>query len=301
MIVSASYRTDIPAFYGEWFARRLRSGYCMVLNPYGGKPYRVSLSREEVDGFVFWTKNLRAFIPVLNLVHERGFPFVVQYSITAYPQELEGLHTEVSDRLEDMRMLAERFGEKRGVWRYDTIVFSSLTPFEFHRENFRRLAGELEGATDEVVVSFARIYRKTRRNLDLAAEKHGFSWWDPPLDQKKGFLGELVRIAKARDMKLSVCGERELLIPGAKDASCIDPLRLSDISGKEIRAPKKSHRQGCGCFQSRDIGEYDSCPYGCAYCYAVRNHDLARKRFEGHNPEGEYLLGKTARFSAEAK
>ena len=49
MIVSASYRTDIPALYGAWFMNRLAAGFCAVVNPYGGPPYRVALTREAVD------------------------------------------------------------------------------------------------------------------------------------------------------------------------------------------------------------------------------------------------------------
>jgi len=37
MIISASYKTDIPAFYGEWFMNRLDAGYCDMVNPYGGQ------------------------------------------------------------------------------------------------------------------------------------------------------------------------------------------------------------------------------------------------------------------------
>lgn len=33
MIISVSRRTDIPAFYSEWFMKRLQDGYLMVRNP----------------------------------------------------------------------------------------------------------------------------------------------------------------------------------------------------------------------------------------------------------------------------
>ncbi len=89
MIVSASYRTDIPAFYGDWFARRLAEGFCDVTNPYGGKPYRVALRGPDVDGFVFWTRNARPFFPVLESLAQDGVPFVVQYTITGYPDAID--------------------------------------------------------------------------------------------------------------------------------------------------------------------------------------------------------------------
>ena len=85
MIISASYKTDIPTFYGDWFVSRLRAGYCKTLNPYNRRTLRVSLRREDVDGFVFWTKNIGPFLPQLAEVHERDFPFIVQHTINAYP------------------------------------------------------------------------------------------------------------------------------------------------------------------------------------------------------------------------
>src|SRR5689334_1925667 len=90
MIISASYKTDIPAFYGDWFMNRLSAGYCMMVHPFDRRRvYRVSLIRNDVDGFVFWTKNLGPFLPRLQQVHSQGFPFVVQYSINGYPRKLE--------------------------------------------------------------------------------------------------------------------------------------------------------------------------------------------------------------------
>ena len=34
MIMHVSMRTDIPAFYYEWFTNRIREGYVRVRNPY---------------------------------------------------------------------------------------------------------------------------------------------------------------------------------------------------------------------------------------------------------------------------
>jgi hypothetical protein len=124
MIVSASYRSDIPAFYAEWFRRRLAAGFASVVNPYGGPPYRVALAPAEVDGFVFWTRNVGPFLGVLDELHQAGRPFMLHFTITGYPRALEA------------GTVAARFGPGRLVWRYDPIVLSSLTPADFHRANF---------------------------------------------------------------------------------------------------------------------------------------------------------------------
>jgi hypothetical protein len=290
VIVSASYRTDIPAFYSAWFLRRLSAGYCLVRNPYGGADYRVSLAPGDCDGFVFWTKNAGPFFSALLEVRRRGFPFFVQYTINGYPRELEWAVTEDRHAVEHLRRIAGEYGPRAAVWRYDTILDTSLTPASFHLANFKRLARQLEGFTDECVVSFAQIYRKTRTNLDAAARLFGFSWRDSPDEQKSELLARLAGLARACGMRLSLCSQRAYLRPGVEDAACIDIERLSDAAGYRIRARRQGNRPECGCWASRDIGAYDTCPHGCVYCYAVRNRALARRNFQRHDPEGEYLL-----------
>jgi len=169
MIVSASYKTDIPAFYGEWFMRRLAAGHCRVANPYGGPPFTVPLGSAAVDGFVFWTRNLGPFLDRLETVAARGFPFVVHYTVTGYPRELDAATIGADLAVGHIRAVAARYGRRAAVWRYDPIVFSSVTPPAWHRRTFAGLAGQLAGAVDEVVVSVARIYRKTARNMAAAA------------------------------------------------------------------------------------------------------------------------------------
>ena len=214
MIVSASYRTDIPAFYGEWFMNRLQAGFCMTVNPYGGQVSRVDLTRDAVGGFVFWTRNIGPFWDRLAEVRRMGFPFVVSYTITGYPRALEASVVDPRRSIDLMKSLRDAYGPKAVVWRYDTIVFSSLTPADFHRRNFEVLARALEGATDEAIVSFAQIYKKTRRNMDAAARKFGFVWEDPVDDIKLALASDLVRIATGCGMRLSVCGQRQYLVPG---------------------------------------------------------------------------------------
>ncbi len=290
MIVSASYKTDIPAFYGAWFINRLRAGFCRVRNPYGGGDFLVSLLPEDVDGIVFWTRNIGPFAARLPEVRARGIPFVVQYTINSYPKALESSVADAARSVEHVKALHGEYGPRVPVWRYDTIVSSSITTPDFHVRNFERIARALDGFTDEVVVSFAQIYRKTKQNMDRAAREFGFDWDDPPDEAKRALLTTLAACARSYAMRLTVCGQREFLSEGIEDARCVDPARLGDVAGRPIRASAHSHRQGCGCFQSRDIGEYDTCPHGCVYCYAVRSRSLARERHRAHDPQGEFLF-----------
>lgn len=289
MIISASYKTDIPASYGEWFMNRLRAGSCEVVNPYNNVPYTVSLAREAVDGFVFWTRNIGPFVKHLPEVRERGFPFIVHQGVLSYPRELERTQLRPEQAARDMRELSERYHWRVPVWRYDPVLFTSLTPYAWHLENFGRLAARLEGATDEVVISFAQIYSKTRRNLDRAAREYGFTWEDPDDEVKRALVTELVPVAAARGLQLSVCAQLQYVSSGAVESRCVDPFRLSDVAGYAIHAPKKPHRPGCGCYQSKDIGAYNTCPAGCVYCYAVAGCEAARERLRSHDPQAARL------------
>jgi DNA repair photolyase len=289
MIVSASFRTDIPAFYGEWFMNRLRAGFCEVLNPYGGGNYRVVLSPDATDGFVFWTKNLGPFLEHLPEIQERGFPFTVQYTINNFPRALEYSVLEAERSIAHVHRLAHEFGGRVAVWRYDPILASSLTPLAWHRRNFEELARQLAGATDEVVVSFVHLYRKTRRNLASAARASSLEWEDPSAPEKRKLTADLAGIARGFGMRLSVCSQSALLAGSAKPARCIDAARLSDVARRPIPARLKGNRPDCECHESRDIGAYDTCPHGCIYCYAVQHRGLARRRYKRHDPRGERL------------
>jgi hypothetical protein len=290
MIISASYKTDIPTFYGEWFMNRLRAGHCKMLNPYNRKAIRVSLKLEDVDGIVFWTKNVGPFLKFLPEIRERGFPFMVQHTINGYPRALEHSVVDAASSIRSVQKIADDFGPDVCLWRYDTVVISSLTPVEFHLEQFERLASSLKGAVNEVVVSFMQLYTKTVRNLDHAGKEYSFTWRDPSADEKRSLAKKLVEIAGRFGIRLSICSQRELLVEGAFDARCVDADRLGRIAGGRISTKLKGNRKECGCFASRDIGEYDTCPHGCVYCYAVRNQELALARYRKHNPELEFLF-----------
>jgi len=290
MIISASYKTDIPTFYGDWFINRLRAGFCKMVNPYNRKAIRVSLNRNDVDGIIFWTKNVAPFIKHLEEVRDRKYPFVLQYTINAYPRVLEQSVVDSTRSVDAFKQVSKTHGPRTCVWRYDTVVMSSQTPREWHLGSFSRIATQLRGYTDEVVVSFVHFYQKTLRNMEKSAEEFGFKWYDPELAEKRALLSEFVKIAAENEMKLSVCAQRELIVDGAYDAKCIDAARLMEIAGQDFRSNQKGNRKECGCFASRDIGEYDTCPHGCVYCYAVQNKELALKRFKEHDPDSELLF-----------
>jgi hypothetical protein len=291
VIVSASYRTDIPAFYARWFLRRLDAGYARVANPYGGAAYEVSLRPGGADGFVFWTRNMRPLMAELDRVREVA-PFTVQFTVTGYPRSLENSVIAVGEAVDQLRELRRRFGLRVAVWRYDPIVMTTELDAAAHVRNFAALAKTLVGAVDEVVLSFAHPYRKTSRNLDRAGEQHGFQWHDPLAEEKRALLSRLAPIAAEHRMQATLCTQPDLRVSGIGEARCIDATRLSDVAQTPISARESGNRPGCRCALSRDIGAYDTCPHGCAYCYAVADRDRAVARYRAHDPEAESLSGQ---------
>ncbi|WP_073479092.1 DUF1848 domain-containing protein [Desulfatibacillum alkenivorans] len=293
MIISASSRTDIPAFYGAWFRNRLGAGYCLSVNAFNGRVYRVGLSHREVDGFFFWTKNLGPFMDNLAELHARGYPFIVHYTINGLPSFLEPSIPSVESCVSHLRQLTDDYGKKAAIWRYDPILITSETSFDFHRSNFACIARQLAGVVDDVAVAFASFsFKKTRANLSRAAREKGFSWEDPEVPAKQAFIRELASIASDNGITLRLCGQSECLTPGISSAVCIDAMRLSLVAGRLIPSKRPGHRgKECGCDYSRDIGAYDTCGHGCIYCYATTNHKASLSFCDQHDPMAEWLRG----------
>ena len=290
MIVSASYRTDIPAFYARWFLNRLAEGQVRVANPYGGPPTLVPLRGPDVDGYLFWTRNADPFADGLAAVDALNLPFVVQLTITGYPRPLDRSVIPADRAVDQACGLAARYGPRAVVWRYDPVVWTDLTPPAWHRARFASLARALRPAVDEVCVSAATIYRKTQRNLDRAAAQFGFRWYDPPDEEKRQLLTELAEIACAAGLTPTLCSQPTLLAPPLRPAACVDAARLSDVAGdRSVHSRQKGNRAGCLCAESRDIGAYDTCPHGCVYCYAVSDRNRAVRSQRAHDPTDPML------------
>ncbi len=213
---------------------------------------------------------------------------MVQYSINCALKIMEYSVPDSERPIAHMHHIAQRMGPFAAVWRYDPVLITSLTPAAWHRENFARLARALAGSTNEVVVSFAHIYRKTRRNLETAAAKHGFQWRDLENEEKRALVEQLAAIAADHAMALTLCTQPDLAGDGIKAASCIDADRLALVADAPIQAQRHGNRPGCECSRSRDIGAYDSCPQGCVYCYAVSDQAVAEARLQAHDPKGEF-------------
>ena len=279
MIISASRRTDIPAFYVDWLINRLSAQYCFVKNPFNpAQIRRISLLPEDVDGIVFWTKNAAPLIPKLSSLD--GYSYYFQYTITPYHSDIEaGLADKRDIVIPAFLELAKTIGAKRMVWRYDPIIITPKYDFEYHVRAFTRLCELLAGSTEKCVISFAIAYKSVAKNLSAIghAELENVD--------KIRLAKTLLNIAKDHGITLCACCELpELYELGVQPISCVDASLF------EINAPRdKNQRAGCNCAASVDIGAYNSCMNGCRYCYANHSEVRVRDNYARHNVDTEML------------
>jgi len=295
MIISASRRTDIPAFYAEWFANRIRAGYCAVPNPFN-RDYvaRISLLPKAVDVIVFWTRNPRPLFPYLQELDQRGYQYYFQFTILDHPREIDPKSPPAEAAIRCFRELAERIGPQRVIWRYDPIVFTNRTGVEFHLEAYQRIAAALQGSTTRSVISIMDEYVKTRGRLNSLYEK-GYRISDSKGVSAaiQGLIPELVGISKMYGMEIQSCAEKYDLFPfGVHPGKCVDDAYIHRTFGIKVSSIKDpSQRKKCGCVVSKDIGMYDSCLFGCQYCYATQSFELAHRHYDQHDPESPSLVG----------
>jgi hypothetical protein len=289
-IVSVSRRTDIPAFYGDWFMNRLRDGFTGYLNPFGRQRYLVSLEPENVACFVFWSKNFKPFMDKLKVIDDMGYRFYFNYTITGLPGIFECNSMNKKIAIETLKDLSSTYSKKHINWRYDPIIISDITDYEFHIKNFEILASELEGHVERCIISFAMLYGKVKRNFERFQAENGIRIIDLDTGFRIKLACELADIAESHGIKmLSCCGDY-LLNPKIEKAHCIDGKLIEELFYPcGLSYNKKPIRKECGCTYSEDIGTYDICPHGCVYCYANLNKKIAMARFRGHDKKAAFL------------
>lgn len=308
MIISVSRKTDIPAFYADWFFNRLKAGFVLYKNPFNtNQVHRVELTPEYVDAFVFWTRNPKPFMERLDLLEPYIYYF--QYTITGYPRYLEKSTPNPNIAIQTFKELSQKIGKERVIWRYDPILLSNTLTVEEHKRLFSKISGLLKGYTQRVVISFADFYAKTERNLKTVKipihsdnpEPQNFKFFNILEKEFENDLKDLVefmiKTAHENGMQIETCAEEVDLKQryglNIEHGKCIDNELLEMIANSKGFPSKKDkgQRQACGCVESRDIGIYDTCVHGCQYCYATTRHDKATENKKLHNPNSPFLIG----------
>lgn len=290
MIISASRRTDIPSYYSEWFFNRLKAGYAYVRNPIN--PHlisEVSLSPDVVDGIVFWTKNPT---PMLNRIDELfDYTYYFQFTLTPYGTDVEKNVPSKNDVIiPTFQKLSSLIGKERVVWRYDPILLSDKYTMQYHMKYFRALCGKLADYTEKCTISFLDLYKNIRRSIASL----GIRTLTP--EQAEELAGYFSQVAKEHGIYIDTCAEDiELSKYGIEHAGCIDRRRLERIGNYKLDIERdKNQRAACGCAASIDLGAYNTCRNGCAYCYANFSKTLVNDCGSKHDPTSPLLYGEVS-------
>jgi len=285
MILSASRRTDIPTYHGEWFMNRLREGYALTRNPMNhSQIHRLPLSPDIVDCIVFWTKNAAPFLKHLDELDRMGYQYYFQHSLTPYEADMEPGLPAKDMLLKQLVALGHRLGKDRLVWRYDPILLTSRYTIDFHKDTFTRFCDTLADVTDEVVISFIDLYTRLRKTELRACTS----------TEMTELAGSLSEIAGRYGLTIRACSEAMDLSPyGIQPGSCIDPRRIERVIGCPLSLDKADgQRSDCGCCESVDIGAYNTCLNGCRYCYANYSDESIRRNMKLCDPKSPLLLGQ---------
>ncbi|MGM9820922.1 MAG: DUF1848 domain-containing protein [Candidatus Onthomorpha sp.] len=330
IIVSASRSTDIPAFYADWFFDRLKKGYCAWTNPFNGVPSYVSF--EKTRFIVFWSKNPKPLIPYLHFLKEKRIKCYIQFTLNDYVEEgLERGVPKLEERIDTFKKLVDILGKGRVVWRFDPLILTDNITISDLLSKIEYIGDRLYGYTEKLVFSYADIasYRKVRANLNA----NNINYIEFASDSMNEFAKGLTRLNLKWGYKIATCGEKiDLDYYGIEHNRCVDDELITRIAyddpilmqflnmsvftyfGKDFEPlpegaieltdtmyairkkdnKDKGQRQTCECISSKDIGQYNTCPHLCEYCYANSSKETAVQNWKKHkeNPFGENILGK---------
>jgi hypothetical protein len=287
MIISASRRTDIPAYYSEWFFKRLREGFVLVRNPmHIHQIGKVSLSPDVVDCIIFWSKNPHPMLDKLHLL--AAYPYYFQFTLNSYAQDIETGLPKKREIIDTFQKLSDMIGAEKVIWRYDPILLNEKYTIAYHIENFGRIARCLKGYTKKVTISFIDFYSKITKNINLLNIRQIST------ENKDKIAKQLSAIARENCFAIDTCAEGiDLSQYGISHARCIDDRCIERIIGCKLSVTKdKTQRLECGCVASVDIGAYNSCANGCLYCYANYNRNSVEENRKQHNPYSPLLIGE---------
>lgn len=290
MILSVSRRTDVPNYYSDWFINRIKDGYLCVRNPMNAHQIsKINLSPEVVDCIVFWTKNPANMMEKLDYLQEYVYYF--QFTLTGYGKDMEpNLPDKREELIPTFQKLSEKIGKEKVIWRYDPILINERYTTDYHLKAFEEIAGNLTGYTEKVVISFVDLYAKTQRNTRELNIKSMTN------EQMNSLAGQLADIAAKYDLIIETCAEQiDLQKVGIQHGSCIDKKLIERLVGcKLIGGKDKNQRTECGCFESVEVGSYNTCLNGCRYCYANFNDAQVKENVKRYAPNSQLLCDSIA-------
>ncbi len=289
MVLNTGSRTDIPAYYSEWFYNRVREGSVLVRNPYyPSQVTRYLLNPEVIDIMVFCTKNplpmlrdsasLKALLSTFDT-----FWFV---TITPYEADIEPFVPPKEQVAASFQTLSNLTGKQRISWRYDPVFITEKYSVAYHIKQYAAMAKTLSKYTSQCVVSFIDLYEKTKKNF------HGIR--SVTHEEQEQLIEAFSETARAYGLQIHLCCENTALARENVDAyCCMSKAGLEKALGCKLEVPqKKMARAECACLLGADIGAYNTCGHGCLYCYANYDKSTVISNMRKHDPHSPFLIGK---------
>ncbi len=333
-IVSASRSTDIPAFYADWFFHRLKVGYSAWINPFNGVkgyvsykntrfivfwsknprpliPYLDYLKERNIGCYIQYTLNdyekeelERGVLPLAEridtfkrLVDMMGIGHVIwRFDPMILSDEIS-----MDILLEKIQNIGNQL-----IGYTEKLVFSFADILSYKKVKYNL---EINGIhyhewTEEQMNEFAYklscVNKELRWNYQLATcgekidiEKYGIvhnRCIDGDLIARLAWEDkELMKFMKVKIEHVpapSLFGETEL-----PQGAILLPHNHYFISTHKKDA---GQRHFCKCMVSKDIGEYNTCPHLCEYCYANTTKQIAIENWKRYqlNKESETIIGQ---------
>ena len=282
MILNVSGRTDIIAFYKNWFIKRLNEGFIDVRNPFNPKLVsRINIT--DVDLILFCTKNP---IPILKDLDKIKIPYIFQVTITPYKSDIEPNVSSKSDIVEAVKKISQVIGKENIYVRYDPIFLSDKYNIEYHVKAFNKLCTLLNGYVNTIIVSFLDEYKNVIKNKNILKYR---AFTENDYEQ----IGiNFSKIAKENNMQVQTCFEnRNLTEYGFIKGECLSHELAYKLTGKKYKRWKARKEGKCNCVEMVDIGVYNSCKHFCKYCYANYDESIVNNNFNNHDINSSLLVG----------
>jgi len=271
-IISASRRTDIPAFYLSWFMQAIRDREVTVHNPiYRNLTTRVNLHPDKVAWIVFWSRNYAYFLKNRSVFSDYELYF--HFTIVSHHPVLEKHSLQQRKTIKQMESLVKYYGPDRITWRYDPIVIWRDTDqihCNYNSDNFKFLCEQFSGlGMRRCYFSIVTTYLKFRQRFKKKYPGSNLvSWQDEGMEH---ILKDMQDTAANNDIDLFSCCKDALIGNNVYKGRCISGHNLNQLNNNaRVSEAKQPTREDCGCTRSIDIGDYimQPCHYGCIYCYA---------------------------------
>lgn len=285
MIINTGSRTDTVQYYTNWLLKRFEDGFVYSRNPlFPNKVTKYELNPSVLDCVVFCSKN---YEPILDRITEitGRFNTYFHYTITAYGKDIEPNVPNIDTSIETLIKLSNIVGQQRIAWRYDPILLTDKYTKEVHYKTFNYLAESLSPYVDRCIFSFVEMYKKLKTNMPeiiLLSE-----------EDKNEIAKNIGALAKKHNLAIQTCASIDNYEQyGIQKSGCMTSEILGNANNIIFKNVRHSgNRQGCNCIENRNIGDYDTCPNGCKYCYANKNPQIAKRNYLKHNPNDMMIIG----------